>query len=102
MKSGYEQSRAAASARKDHSGTKKTKERPDTETSRDSEVDRAAEAEAKRKESKRRLTEVELDGERVDRMIAEAEAKNQARLAKLAAVRKSYPVIWIQCAMFRM
>ncbi len=64
-----------------------------TETSSDSEVDRAAKAEAKRKESKCRLTEVELDGEAVDRMIAEAEAKNQARLAKLAVVRKSYLVI---------
>ena len=93
MKKGYEQSRAAASARKDHSGTKKTKERPDTETSSDSEVDSAAEAEAKRKEHKRRLTEVEVDGKAVDHMIAEAEAKNQARLAKLAAIRKSYQVI---------
>jgi hypothetical protein len=93
MKKGYEQSPAAASARKDLSGTKKTKERPDTETSSDSEVDRTAEAEAKRKENKCRLTEVELDDERVDCMIAEAEAKNQARLAKLAEVSKSYQVI---------
>ncbi len=93
MKRGNEQSRAAASARKDHSVTKKTKGRPDTETSSDSEVDRAAEVEAKRKESKHRLTEVELDGKRVDHMIAEAEVKNQARLARLAEVRKSYQVI---------
>ncbi len=72
------------------------KGRPDTETSSDSDEERAAEAEARRsrdKERKRRLSEVEADCERVDRMIADAEAKNQAKMAKLAEVRKSYPVI---------
>ncbi len=77
--------------RQDQGAPKKTKERPDT----DSEAERAAEAEAKRnreKERKRRLTKAEVDGEAVDRIIAEAEAKNQARLVKLAAVRNSYQV----------
>ena len=99
-----EQARAAVSARKDHTGTKKLKEKADTESSSDSDVERAAEAEAKRsreKERKRRLSEVEADSERVDHMIAEAEAKNQAKMAKLAEVRASYPVISIQCAVFR-
>ncbi len=61
--------------------------KPDTETSSDSDDERAAEAQAKRsrdKEHKLGLTEVKADSERVDCMITEAEAKNQAKMAKLA------------------
>ena len=96
MAKGAEQGRAVVSARKDRISTKKQKEKADTESSSDSDVERAAEAEAKRsreKERKRRLTVAEADGEAVDRQIAEAEAKNQAKLARLAAIRNSYPVI---------
>ena len=96
MVRGAEQARAAVSARKDRTGTKKLSEKADTESSSDSDVERAAQAEAKRsreKERKRRLTDAEADGEAVDRQIAEAEAKNQAKLARLAAIRNSYPVI---------
>ena len=44
MGKGNELSCAAASAKKDRGAPKKTKERPDTETSSDSEAERAAEA----------------------------------------------------------
>ena len=96
MGKGNELSRAASSAKRDREIPKKRKGRPDTETSSDSDEERAAEAEARRsrdKERKRRLSEVEADSERVGHMIAEAEAKNQAKMAKLAEFRKSYPVI---------
>ena len=97
MAKGTDQARrAAVSAKNDRAGTKRQKGRADTEYSRDSDAEKAAEAEAKKsreKEHKRRLTEAEADSEAVDRQIAEAEAKTQAKLAKLAAIRNSYPVI---------
>jgi hypothetical protein len=83
MARGAKQAHAAVSARKDHTGTKKLKEKADTEFSSDSDVERAAEAEAKRgreKEHKSRLTDAKADGKAVDRQVAEAEAKNQAAL----------------------
>ena len=85
MGRGNELSRAASSAKKDQEVLKKRKGRPDTETSSDSDEERAAEAASRRsrdKECKSILSEVEPDSKRVDHMIADAEAKNQAKMAK--------------------
>ena len=96
MGKGNEVSRAASSARKEKDITKKKKGRPDTETSSDSDDERASEKEAKRirdKEHKRRLAQAKADSDITDRMIAEAEARNQAKMAKLAETQASYLVI---------
>ena len=91
-----EASRAAKQAKNDKVSTKKSKGIHDTDSSSDSDDERATERVAKElkdKERKRRLAEAEAASGIADRMIAEAEAKNQARLAKLAEVCKSYLVI---------
>ena len=85
MARGAEQARAAVLSKKDRTGTKTHKAKDDTESSSDSNKERAAEAEAKRnreRKRKRRLTDAE--GEAVDHMIAEAEAKNQAKAARIS------------------
>ena len=104
MARGADQARAAALSKKYRTGTKTHKAKDDPETSSDSNEERAAEEEAKRnreRERKRRLTSADAAGEAVDRMIAEAEAKNQAKAAQLAAIRNSYPVIWNQSVVFQ-
>jgi hypothetical protein len=97
MARGAEQASAAVSARKDRTGTKKLKEKADTESPRNSDVERATEAEVKRsreKERKRRLTDAEADSEAVDRQIAEAEAKNQAAfLCKPCEIESSGQIV---------
>ena len=96
MTRGAEQARAAASAKKDHTDGKRKKGRDDADTSTDSDDERAAEKEAKRereREKRRRLEDAEKTIDSVDRQIEVAEAKARAKLAKLAAVRNSFPVI---------
>ncbi len=70
--------------------------RRDEDTSSDSDDEKATEKAAQKhreKERKRRLAAAEADNDITDRMIAEAEARNQAKLVKLAETRASYPVI---------
>jgi hypothetical protein len=96
MTKGNEVSRAASSARREKDIPKRKKGKAAEDTSSDSDDDRATEKEAQRireKERKRRLAAAEADSVITDRMIAEAEARNQAKLAKLAETRASYPVI---------
>ena len=96
MARGAEQERAVASAKKDRTDRKKKKAREEEDTSTDSDDERAAEREAKRereREKRRRLEDAEKTIDSVDRQIEVAEAKARAKLAKLAAVRNSFPVI---------
>ncbi len=73
----------------------KKKARSDAETSSESDVEKATAAEASKsraKELKRKVTEILEDNAALDRQLAEAEAKKQAKLAQLAALSNSYPV----------
>ena len=99
-----EASRAASQARKEKESMKKQKGKHDTDSSSDSNDDNATENAAQKireKERKRRLAAAEADNVITDCMIAEAEARNQAKLAKLAETRASYPVIWVPYFEFR-
>ncbi len=96
MGKGNEVIRAASQARKERDTAKKPKGKNVTDSSSDSDDDKATERAAQKnreKERKRRLAAAEADNEITDRMIAEAEARNQSKLAKLAETRASYPVI---------
>ena len=96
MTKGNEASRAASSARREKDIPKKKKGKADEDTSSDSDDDIATEKAAQKlreKEHKRRLAQAEADSDITDRMIAEAEARNHAKMAKLAETRASYPVI---------
>ncbi len=87
MTKGNEVSSAASSARREKDIPKKKKWKADKDTSSDSDDDRATEKAAQRlreKEHKRRLAQGEADNDITDHMIAEAEARNQAKMAKLA------------------
>ena len=87
MGKGNEVSRAASSARREKDILKKTKGKANEDTSSDSDDDRATEKEAQRlreKEHKRRLAAAKAENNITDCMIAEAEARNQAKMAKLA------------------
>ena len=91
-----EASRAAKQAKNDKVSTKKSKGIHDTDSSSDSDDERATERatqEHRDKERKRRLAEAQTASEIADCMIAEAEARNQVKMARLAETRASYPVI---------
>ncbi len=90
MKRG-EQGRADALAKKDVTNKKARKAPSDVETSSDSDVEKAAAAEA-RKNREKELKRTLQANEALDRQLADAEAKQKARLAQLAALRNSYPV----------
>jgi hypothetical protein len=67
----------------------------DLYTASDSDVERAAAAEArknKERELKRKVRATEKENEALDRQLADAEAKKKAKLAQLDALRNSYPV----------
>ncbi len=87
MKShGNEASCAASQARKEKETSKKKKANNDTDSSSDSDDDRVTERAAQEhrdKERKCRLAQAEADSVITDRMIAQAEARNQAKKAKL-------------------
>ena len=83
---GNEASRAASQTRKEKETSKKKKANNDTDSSSDSDDDRVTERAAQEhrdKERKRRLAQAEADSVITDRMIAQAEARNQAKKAKL-------------------
>ncbi len=87
-----EQGRAAGLARKDASNKKaRTAQSEVVETSSDSDAENAAAAEARRKRDKELKRTLQAN-EALERQIADAEAKQKAKLAQLAAIRNSYPV----------
>ena len=86
MTNGNEASRAASQARKEKETTKKKEGKHETDSSDDSDDDKATEKAAQKlreNERKRRLAQADADSEITDRMIAQAEARNQAKKAKL-------------------
>ena len=86
---GSEPARAAVLANKDSKTKKVRKEVADTSSDSDAETALAAEARKKRdRELKRTLQE---NGS-LERQLADAAAKQKAKLAQLAALRNSYPV----------
>ncbi len=91
-----EASSAAKQARNDKVSTKKSKGIHETDSSSDSNDERVTERAAqdhRDKEHKRQLAAAEAASDIADCMIAEADAKNQAKLARLAETRASYQVI---------
>ena len=89
-----EGSRAASLAAKDAGAQKKSKGKPDQDSSSDSDQAITAEREAEKESRKKReLKRLREDHEALDRQIAEAEAKRNAKMAQLLALRNSYPVI---------
>ena len=87
-----EQTRAAGLARKDATNKKaRTAQSEVVETSSDSDAENAAAAEA-RKTRDRELKRTLQANEALDRQLADAEAKQKAKLAQLAALHNSYPV----------
>ena len=86
---GSEPARAAVLANKDSKTKKVRKEVADTSSDSDAETALAAEARKKRdRELKRTLQE---NGS-LERQLADAAAKQKAKLAQLTALRNSYPV----------
>ena len=86
MTKGNEASRAASQARKEKETTKKKEGKHETDSSDDSDDDKATEKaaqELRENEHKRRLAQANADSEITDRMIAQAEARNQVKKAKL-------------------
>jgi ketosteroid isomerase-like protein len=86
---GGEPARAAVLANKD-SKTKKARKEV-VETSSDSDAENAAAAEARKKRD-RELKRTLQENEALERQLADAAAKQKAKLAQLAALRNSYPV----------
>ena len=84
-----EPARAAGLAKKDSKTKKARKEVVETSSDSDAETALAAEARKKRdRELKRTLQE----NEALERQLADAAAKQKAKLAQLTALRNSYPV----------
>ncbi len=90
MKRG-EQGRATMLARKGATHKKARTAPSEVETSSDSDVEKAAAAEA-RKTRERELKGTLQANEALDCQLADAEAKQKAKLAQLAALHNSYPV----------
>ncbi len=87
-----EPARAAVLARKDAKIKKaRTAQSEVVETSSDSDVENAAAAEARKKRD-RELKQTLQDNEALEHQLADAEAKQKAKLAQLAALRNSYLV----------
>ena len=85
---GNEASHAASQARKEKETTKKKEGKHETDSSDDSDDNKATEKaaqELRENEHKRRswLAQADADSEITDHMIAQAEARNQAKKAKL-------------------
>jgi hypothetical protein len=85
-----EQARAAL-AKKDTS-KKRQRDKSDVETSSESNADGAAQVE-ELKTKERELKRIREDNESLDRQMAKKNAKKKAKLAELASLRNSYPVI---------
>jgi hypothetical protein len=86
---GSEPARAAVLANTDSKTKKARKEVADTSSDSDAETALAAGAREKRdRELKRTLQE----NESLERQLADAAAKQKAKLARLTALRNSYPV----------
>ena len=85
------QDRAAALSKKDATQKKARTAQSEVQISPESDVEIAAAAEA-RKTKDRELKRTLQANEALDRQLADAEAKQKARLAQLAALRNSYPV----------
>ena len=86
MTKGNEASRAASQARKEKETTKKKEGKHETDSSDDSDDDKATEKaaqELRENERKCRLAQAYADSEITDCMIAQAEARNQAKKDKL-------------------
>ena len=86
MTKGNEASRAASQARKEKETTKKKEGKHETDSSDDSDDNKATEKAAQKlreNERKRRLAQAEADSVITDHMIAQAEARNQAKKDKL-------------------
>ena len=91
MVRGGEQNRAAVLARRD-TPRKNKRDKADVETSSESDADAAAQVEELRKKE-RELKRIREDNESLERQMAEENAKKKAKLAELASLRNSYPVI---------
>jgi hypothetical protein len=91
MVRGGEKDRAAVLARKD-APRKRIQDNPEIETSSESDADAAAQVEELRKKE-RELKRIREDNESLERQMAEENAKKKAKLAELASLRNSYPVI---------
>ena len=85
------QSSAAALARKD-TPRKRERGKSDVDTSSESDEDGAAQVEELKKKE-RELKRIREDNESLERQMAEENAKKKAKLAELASLRNSYPVI---------
>ena len=91
-----EQGSAAGMARKDATNKKaRTAQKKVVDTSSDSDAETALAAEARKKRD-RELKQTLQENEALERQLADAAAKQKAKLAQLTALRKSYPVNWIQ------
>ena len=86
---GSEPARAARLANKD-SKTKKARKEV-VETSSDSDAENALAAEARKKRDRELKRTLKENGS-LERQLADAAAKQKAKLAQLTALRKSYPV----------
>ena len=87
-----EQGSAAGLARKDATNKKaRTAQSEVVETSSDSDAENAAAAEARKKRD-RELKRTLQENEALERQLADAAAKQKAKLAELRALRNSYPV----------
>ena len=89
--------RAAALAQRDK--PKQATRRRSASTSSDSEKELEMATKRRREmELKRQLAQDEEDVAAIERQIAEARAKRNAKMEELALARNSYPVNLIQCA----
>jgi CelD/BcsL family acetyltransferase involved in cellulose biosynthesis len=86
---GSEPARAAVLANKDSKTKKAQKEVADT--SSDSDVETALTAEARKKRDRELKRTLQENGS-LERQLADAAAKQKAKLAQLTALRNSYPV----------
>ena len=84
---GSEPARAAGLANKDSTNKKARKE----DTSSDSDAETALAAEARKKRDRELKRTLQENGS-LERQLADAAAKQKAKLAQLTALRKSYPV----------
>ena len=90
--------RAAAMAQRDKP-TKQVTRRRSASTSSDSEKEIEMATKRRREmELKRQLAQEEDDVAAIERQIAEARAKRNAKMEELVLARNSYPVNLIQCA----
>jgi CelD/BcsL family acetyltransferase involved in cellulose biosynthesis len=88
---GSEPARAAVLANKDSKTKKAQKDSEVADTSSDSDVETALAAEARKKRDRVLKRTLQENGS-LERQLADAAAKQKAKLAQLTALRNSYPV----------